>query len=63
MGFAHLLKTEAALATFRARFNVPLDVDIKYCHKGSIENDKHPHVVFFPLMAILEGWGGGVDFH
>ena len=47
MGFAHLLKIEAALATFRARFNVPLDVDIKYCHEGSIENDRRPHVVFF----------------
>ena len=60
MGFSHLLKIEATLATFRAIFNIPLDVDIAYYHEGSIENDRHPHVVFFPLMAILEG---GVRFH
>ena len=42
MGFSHLLKTEVALATFRARFNSPLDVDIKYYHEGNIENDRHP---------------------
>ena len=59
MGFSHLLKIEATLATFRAIFNIPLDVDIAYYHEGSIENDRHPHVVFFPLMAILEG---GVRF-
>lgn len=59
MGFAHLLKTEVTLATFRAIFDIPLDVDIEYCHEGSIENDRRPQVVFFPLMAILEG---GVRF-
>ena len=63
MGFAHLLKTEAALATFRARFNVPLDVDIKYCHEGSIENDRRPHVVFFFSFNGYLKKGGGVDFH
>lgn len=54
MGFARLLKTEAALATFRTKFNIPLDVDIEYCYESSIENDRRPQVVFFPLMAILE---------
>ena len=55
MGFSQLLRTEAALVTFRARFNIPLNVDITYYHESSIENDRRPHVVFFPLMAILEG--------
>lgn len=59
MGFSHLLRTEATLATFRARFEVPLDVDIEYCPKGNIENDQCPRVAFFPLMVILEG---GVRF-
>ena len=67
MGFAHLLRTEASLKTFRARFNIPLDVDIEFYLEGNIENDKHPWVVFFSIMAILEeGWGGGgggVRFH
>ena len=54
MGFSHL-RTEAALATFRTRFNISLDVDIEYYPEGNIENDRCPRVVFFPLMAILEG--------
>ena len=59
MGFSHLLRTKVALANFRARFAIPFDVDIAYCHEDNIANEKHPHVVFFPLMAILEG---GVRF-
>ena len=59
MGFAHLLRTDTALATFRARFDIPLAVDIEFCLEGNIENDRRPWVVFFPLMAILEG---GLDF-
>lgn len=53
MGFAHLLKTKATLATFRARFNVPLDVDIEYCPKGSIENDKHYSCNVFPFNGYF----------
>ena len=53
MGFSHLLRTEVALANFRARFVIPVDVDAEYSHEGSIENDRHPHVVLFPLMAIF----------
>ena len=59
MGFAHLLKTNAALPTFRARFNIPLNVDAEFYLEGNIENDRRPQVVFFPLMAILER---GLDF-
>ena len=36
MGFSHLLKIEVTLANFRARFNIPLDVDVAYCHNGNI---------------------------
>ena len=30
-------------------------MQIKYCPRGNIENDRHPRVVFLPLIAILEG--------
>ena len=59
MGFAHLFRTDTALATFRATFDIPLDVDTKFCLEGNIENDRRPRVVFFSLMAISEG---GVRF-
>ena len=57
MGYSHLLSSEASLATFRAAYNVPEDVDIAYCHEGNIDIQRRHGVnaVFFPLMAILEG--------
>ena len=59
MGFSHLLNTEASLANFKAVYDIPGDVEVAYCHKGDIALQQRPHVVFFPLMAILEG---GVRF-
>ena len=58
MGFAHLLKTEVALATFRARFDIPLDVDIEFCLEGNIENDGRPWVVFLSFDGYFRRGGG-----
>ena len=57
MGYSHLLSSEASLATFRAAYGIPEDVDIAYCHQGDIEIQRcrGTNTVFFPLMAILEG--------
>ena len=57
MGYSHLLSSATSLATFRAAYNVPEDVDIAYCHEGDIDIQRRRGVntVFFPLMAILEG--------
>ena len=55
MGFSYLLKTNVDAESFKVRFNIPHDVNISYCHKGDIEDQRLPHVVFFPLMSILEG--------
>ena len=55
MGFAHLLGSYAAVAAFKTRFNIPQDVDIEFCPKENIENDRHARVIFFPLLAIIEG--------
>lgn len=55
MGFSHLLTTEATLANFRARFGIPSNGEVAYCHKDNIALERCPQVVFFPLMSILEG--------
>ena len=57
MGFSHLLSTEASLANSREVFNILGDVDVAYCHKGDIALHRRSgsNIVFFPLMAILEG--------
>ena len=55
MGFSHLLNTKASLVNFRVIYNVPEDVEVSYCHEGNITLERRPQVVFFPLMAILEG--------
>ena len=49
--------SEASLATFRAAYSIPKDVDIAYCHEDDIDIQRHhgANTVFFPLMAILEG--------
>ena len=59
MGYAHLLNTEASLASFRWTFNIPEDVDVVYYHESEIVLHKGFGTTFFPLMAILEG---GVRF-
>jgi len=57
MGYSYLLSSKAALATFRAAYNVPKDVDIANCHEGDIDiqRGRGVNTIFFPLMAILEG--------
>ena len=57
MGYSYLLSSKASLATFKATYNVPEDVDIAYCHEGDIEIQRRRgvNIVFFPLMAILKG--------
>ena len=55
MGYSHILDIEATLPSFREAYNIPEDVDITYYHEGDIALQRHPHVAFFPLMAILEG--------
>ena len=55
MGFPYLLNIAVNVATFKTRFNIPHDVNIAYYHKGDIKDQTLPWVVFFPLMAILEG--------
>ena len=61
MGYSYLLSSKALLASFRAAYNVPEDVDIAYCHEGDIDIQKRRGVntIFFPLMTILEG---GIKF-
>ena len=57
MGYSYLLSSEASLATFRAAYGVPEDVDIAYYHMGDIHIQRRCSVntIFFPLMAILKG--------
>ena len=59
MPFAYLLKTRENVESFKVRYNIPRDVEISYCHEGDIADQRLPHVVFLPLMSILEG---GVRF-
>ena len=55
MGLSHLLRIEVALANFSARFDIPLDVKVAYCHEDNIALEWCLQVVFIPLMSILEG--------
>ena len=59
MGFSYLLSTNADVESFKAGFNIPHDMNISYYLEGDIEDQRLPHVIFFPLMSILKG---GVRF-
>ena len=59
MGFSYLLNINADVESFKTRFSILRGVNISYCHEGDIEDQRLPHMVFFPLMSILEG---GVRF-
>ena len=54
MGFSHLLNTNAVLPNFKVVYDILKDVKVAYFHKGDIVLQQCPHIVFFPLMAILE---------
>ena len=49
MGYSHLLSSEASLASFRATYGVPGDVDIAYYHESDITLQRrlNPNVAFF----------------
>ena len=59
MGFSFLLDTAASLVIFRQKFDILDDVEVVYCHESKIALHRGHGIVFFPLMAILEG---GVRF-
>ena len=61
MGHSYLLSSEVSLASFKAAYGIPGDVNIAYCHEGDIalQRRSDPNVAFFPLMSILEN---GVRF-
>ena len=47
MGFKYLLRTNVDVESFKARLNIPRDVNISYCHEGVIEDQRLPYIVFF----------------
>ena len=59
MGYSHLVRNDASVEAFKAKYNIPQDVCIEYCLKGNIEDQRVLRVIFIPLMFILKG---GVRF-
>ena len=57
MGFLYLLRTNADVESLKARFNIPRDVNILYCHEGDIEDQRLPQVVFFSFNVNIRWWG------
>ena len=55
MGYAFLLNSVASLAIFRQKFEIPDEVEVRYCHESKIALHRREQTTFFPLMANLEG--------
>ena len=60
MGFAWLVNTREAALAFKAKYNIPLDVGIKYCPPKAIEDCRKQGSIVIPLITVIEG---GVRFH
>ena len=60
MGFAWLVNTREAALAFKAKYNIPLDVGIKYCPPKAIEDSRKQGSIVIPLITVIEG---GVRFH
>lgn len=52
--FSQLVNTIAKLATFKAKYSIPNDVEIKPCEDGEIAENKGHGRVVFPLVAFVE---------
>ena len=55
MIFLYLLKTNANVESFKAKFDIPRDVNISYYHEGDIEDQRLPHIVFFSFNVYIQG--------
>lgn len=54
MGFSHLVNTEAIVEAFKARYNIPHDVQSNSFSERDFKNEKVLRVIFIPLMGVLK---------
>lgn len=52
--------TFARIEAFKAKYDIPLDVEIRPCEDGEVAENKGHWSVVIPLVAFVDG-GGGVQ--
>lgn len=54
--------TFARIEAFKAKYGIPLDVEIRPCEDGEVAENKGHWSVVIPLVAFVDWGGGGFRF-
>ena len=53
--FKHLVDTEERMKSFRAKYNIPPNVGIRYAAQGKWVDERKTTEVVIPMIAFIEG--------
>ena len=53
--FKNLVDSEEGIESFRARYNIPLEVGIRYCDESQWHEDRQVGEVVIPIIAFIQG--------
>ena len=53
--FKHLVDFEEGMKNFRTKYNIPLNVDVRYAAQGEWFNERKKGEVVIPMIAFIEG--------
>ena len=53
--FSQLVSTPAQIATFKVKYNIPQDVEIRPCEDGWVAKNRGHMRVVIPMVAFVKG--------
>ena len=53
--FKELVDTEEKMRNFRTKYNIPLDVGVRYTAQGEWYDERKTNEVVIPMIAFIEG--------
>ena len=53
--FKHLVDTEKGMKSFRAKYNIPPHVSVRYAAQGECFDERKTEEVVIPMIAFIEG--------
>ena len=53
--FKHLVNSEEGMKSFRTKYNIPLNVGVRYATQGEWFDERKTGEVVIPMIAFIEG--------
>ena len=53
--FEHLVDSKEGIKNFRTKYNIPLNVGVRYAAHGEWFDDRKTREVVIPMIAFIEG--------